>query len=259
MKMPVIFVGHGSPMNAISDNENTRTWQALGERIKPRAILGISAHWYGRGVRVSDKNAKLTQIYDMYGFPEALYALKYEPKGDEKVADEAFSELKSLKAFVDNTWGLDHGLWAVLCKMYPQANIPVVPMSVALDLPMNTQFEIGKALKELRNQGILILASGNIVHNLGLLNAELKDKGYDWALRSDEFFKKAVLERDYKVLLNFQNSKDFDSRSFETLEHFLPFINALGASDEDDEITVFNQNYNYGAISMTGYVWGNFT
>ncbi len=254
--MPVIFVGHGSPMNAISDNENTRTWQILGEKIKPKAILGISAHWYGRGVRVSDKNAKLEQIYDMYGFPAELYALKYEPKGDLMVADEAFETLKPYKAFIDNTWGLDHGLWAVLCKMYPQANIPIVPMSVALDLPLQTQFEIGKTLKELREQGILILGSGNIVHNLGLLNTDFKNKGYEWALRSDEFIKKAVLECDYKALLNYQSSKDFDSRSFESLEHFLPFINALGASDESDEIAVFNQNYNYGAISMTGYVWG---
>lgn len=256
MKMPVIFVGHGSPMNAISDNENTRTWQALGEQIKPRAILGISAHWYGRGVRVSDKNAKFTQIYDMYGFPEALYELQYTPKGDLSVANETFNALKPLKVFIDNTWGLDHGLWAVLCKMYPKANIPVVPMSVALDLPINTQFEIGKALKELRQQGVLILASGNIIHNLKLLSADLKSKGYEWALRSDEFIKKTVLARDYKALLHYQNSKDFDSRSFETLEHFLPFINAIGASDESDVITVFNQNYDYGAISMTGYVWG---
>ncbi|TQR34738.1 4,5-DOPA dioxygenase extradiol [Campylobacter sp. MIT 99-7217] len=256
MKMPVVFIGHGSPMNALLENENTQNWRNLGQKIKPKAILAISAHWYGKDIRLSHSDEKLEQIYDMYGFPKELYELKYSPRSNAKLASHVQSLLKDFNVKMDNSWGIDHGLWSVLCKMYPSADIEVVVMSVALDLPMKRQFELGKALRALRDEEILIFASGNIVHNLSLMHPNYENKAFEWTLNFDEFIKKAVLEKDYESILNFEQSPFFDQRCFASLEHFLPFINALGASTKEDPISVFNQNYNYGSVSMTSYLWG---
>src|SRR5574344_388643 len=189
--MPVVFTGHGSPMNAIGDNRAKAGWKKLGLYLgKPQVIIAISAHWATKGLKVrrSDTN---TQINDMYGFPKELYQVHYEPQGSKEYADQALNLLGS-GAQVNNDWGIDHGVWSVLSNMYPQADVPVVMVSVNRNLTPLEQFEIGKRLEPLRGDGALIIGSGNIVHNLGMVDWRMDD-GYDWAYKFDSDIKSTIL------------------------------------------------------------------
>ena len=250
-RMPVLFIGHGSPMNAIETNSFSLEWQRLGREIpKPKKILAISAHWFTdyQAVRTAKENR---QINDMYGFPEELYNIHYTPSGDKPLADKVIS-LTNAKA--DNNWGIDHGVWAVLYRMYPNADIPVVMLSTDLKAESETLYERGKALRSLREEGVLIVASGNVVHNLALCNYEMENKGYPWAIKYDEEIAKAVKERDKEVLFSF-SSLENSSKAFNSEEHFRPLLYAVGAADKDDKVTTVNMKYTYGALSMTSFVF----
>ncbi|GAB6110178.1 4,5-DOPA-extradiol-dioxygenase [Fusibacter bizertensis] len=253
MKMPVIFVGHGSPMNAIEDNEFTKTWEALGRKIpKPKAILAVSAHWYTDGTKTSDvENPE--QIYDMYGFPKALYELKYPVKGSKALADKVV-QLVGAGSVIDNKWGIDHGTWSVLCRMFPEANIPVVQLSVNYRAPALVHYQIGMALKSLREEGVLILASGNIVHNLGLVNWNMDD-GYPEAKAFDDYIKTNILSRNYDAAINYHETDLYTERAFSSPDHYFPLLYALGASSDEDTIEVFNDKCIMGTMSMTGYLF----
>jgi len=252
--MPVLFVGHGSPMNAIEDNKYAQSWKDIVKDIpKPEAILAISAHWYTRGRRIN--NAQEPRIiYDMYGFPEELYQVKYPVKGSLEFASLT-RKLLSPKVSVDNSWGVDHGTWSVLRRMYPQAEIPVFQVSVDQNSSAEEQFEIGKDIATLRDKGVLILGSGNIVHNLSLLNGNMKG-GYDWAIQFDHFIKERILHKDYDSVVNFQKAGESAKKAFSIPDHFFPLLSVLGAVSPDDQTKVFNDSCVLGSLSMTSYLFG---
>lgn len=252
MIMPSIFVGHGSPMNAIEENAFTLKWREIGKKFpNPKGIIAISAHWYTSETRTSDLKEPVL-IYDMYGFPEDLYALKYPVKGLPEIAEEIEKRLGSV--LIDNQWGIDHGTWSVLCHMYPKANIPVIQLSLDYKLKPQEHYELAKKLRTFREEGYLILGSGNIVHNLALVNWHM-DEGYPWALEFDGYVKKNILERSYDPVIHYELAGESHKKAFYTLEHYLPILYVLGTSYEEDEIEVFNDTCLMGAMSMTGYIF----
>lgn len=252
-KMPVLFVGHGSPMNAIEDNEFARAWEELPARLpRPRAILAISAHWFGAGIKIADQ-AKPRQIYDMYGFPPELYALKYPAIGDPSLAKKA-QALVGPAAHYDESWGLDHGIWAVLARMYPQADIPVTAMSVDVKADPLKLIETGKRLRPLREEGVLILGSGNIVHNLSLVDMRRRD-GFPWADEFDGWVKSKIMAKSFANVANYGEAGPSSHKAFSTPEHFYPLLYVLGAADLNDGIDVFNDKRIMGAASMTSYLF----
>lgn len=252
-KMPIIFVGHGTPMNAIEDNEFTQNWQKIAIKIpKPRAILAISAHWYTEGSRINEEEFPRT-IYDMYGFPKKLYEIKYNAPGDLGLV-KRIREVVSKKIISDNSWGYDHGIWSILVKMYPEADIPIVQFSIDKNSSLKDHFQIGKELSQLRDEGILIFASGNVVHNLLKVDFN-KENGFEWAERFDNYIKKSILERNYEAVIEYKRFGQDVLNSFSTPEHFLPLIYILGASTEKDRVTIFNEKCIMGALSMTSYIF----
>ncbi len=252
-KMPVLFVGHGSPMNAIENNEFTENWTKIGAALpKPKAILSISAHWYTDGTRICDE-AHPRQIYDMYGFPKELYQLIYTVDG---APDNAHITKKLLRreVVVDNSWGIDHGTWAVLCHMFPQADIPVFQLSIDKNLDVGTHYRIGEELHALREQGILILGSGNVVHNLAKINWELEG-GYPWAREFDHYIREAILAGEHQQVIHYENAGKASELAFFTPEHYDPLLYALGAAGQDSRVTVYNDACILGSLSMTSYLF----
>ena len=252
-KMPVVFVGHGSPMNAIEDNSYTRTWRALGERIaRPAAILCVSAHWYTEGTRIMNGENPRT-VYDMYGFPEELYKITYNTPGSPLFARKT-AELISRETVFDNSWGTDHGTWSVLVHMYPERNIPVFQISVDAGAPPETHYQIGKELYALRERGVLILGSGNIVHNLRRVDWSMAGQGFDWAQEFDGWINEKIMKGDHREILQFREMGDVARLAVPTPDHFYPLLYTLGASDEKDTVTVYNQSCELGSLSMTEVV-----
>ena len=249
--LPVLFVGHGSPMNAIEDNAFSRQWEQLGKTLpRPQAILCVSAHWYTAGTRVTDA-PKLKMIYDMYGFPEALYQVQYPAPGAPRFAGVART---LLSADIDNSWGLDHGSWSVLRRMFPKADIPVFQVSVDHQASPQQHFDRGRALHELREQGVLILGSGNVVHNLARINYGMNG-GYPWAETFDRYIQDSIVNRQFDNAVHFERAGDAAANSFRTIDHYAPLLYVLGASDAEDTVTVFNDVCTMGSMSMTGYLF----
>lgn len=250
-RMPAVFIGHGSPMNAIETNQYSVNWEQLGLTLpRPKAIVAISAHWFteGQKVRTAGDNR---QINDMYGFPEELYQVHYEPAGDPALAEEI---MKLTGAEADNSWGIDHGVWSVLCRMYPAADIPVVMMSTDIKAKPETLYETGKALSRLRDEGVLILASGNVVHNLSLCDYSMEGRGYSWAVRFDSEVAMDVINDDKDAVLSYRKLEN-SSKAFRTDEHFRPLIYALGAADKEDKVRTENMECTLGALSMTSFIF----
>lgn len=252
-RMPAIFAGHGSPMNAILDNDYTATWEKLGREIgKPQLILSVSAHWYTHGTWVNDSEEP-KQIYDMYGFPEELYRLKYEAKGS-KMLSGRIKELLGSGVRVDNSWGIDHGTWSVLCKMYPEADIPVVQLSIDADSSPSRHYEIGKMLTRLRDEGVMVFGSGNIVHNLGRIKWDMEG-GEHWAVEFDGYIRDRIMSWEHAPVIDYRSAGKSQELSFRTPEHYLPLLYVLGAARDDDKVTIFNESCTMGSISMTGYMF----
>ncbi len=255
MRMPVIFIGHGSPMNALEDNDFSRSWKDLGARLpKPKAILSISAHWFTKGTVASD-SAHPKTIYDMYGFPAPLYEIVYHAPGAPETARRTMELIGKPDAF-DRTWGLDHGTWSVLHRMYPAADIPVFQLSVDRSAPLRTHFEIGSLLKPLRDEGILIIGSGNVVHNLARVNPGMAG-GYPWADVFDGYVKESILSGDYEKVVDPRGAGSSAQLAVPTADHYAPLLYALGAADATDEVTVLNDVSMAGSLSMTSYVFEN--
>jgi len=252
MKMPVLFVGHGSPMNAIEDNEFTREWKRIGSLIRPKAILMISAHWFTKGSFTQDEeNPKV--VNDMYGFPDELYNLNYQVRGDSELSRLVLSSLTS-PVEIRNNWGIDHGAWSVLVHMYPGRDIPVVQLSVdALGSPED-HYRIGRELRGLREKGILIIGSGNVVHNLRMVAFE-KTGGYDWGIDFDSFIRDSIRGGDFPGVLGYRDRGEEARLAVPTTDHFDPLLYILGASDSSDEVTVFNEACMAGSLSMTSYLF----
>jgi 4,5-DOPA dioxygenase extradiol len=252
-RMPILFIGHGSPMNAIEENEYTNNWIQIAKEIPtPKAILAISAHWYTDGTKVTDAVSP-NVIYDMYGFPEELYKVNYQPKGSYEFAHRT-KELISKEVTVDNSWGYDHGAWSVLCRMYPKADIPVYQLSVDQKASAEEHYRIGQEISRLREEGVLILASGNVVHNLFKINWEM-DGGYPWADEFDHYIIKKVTSREYQDVIHYKRAGKAAELAFYTPEHFYPLLYILGASSEEDELTIVNDSCLMGSLSMTCYLF----
>jgi 4,5-DOPA dioxygenase extradiol len=252
-RAPAIFIGHGSPMNAIEDNSFTKAWKSLAAELpRPEAILVVSAHWYTEGTRISDAD-RPKMVYDMYGFPEELYAVKYPAPGSPGMARAAKS-LISRSVETDDGWGLDHGAWSVLKRMYPEADIPAFQLSVDMDADAETHFRIGVEIGALREKGVMILGSGNVVHNLARVSWEMEG-GFSWAVDFDGYVKEKIGERRYRDVVDYASAGPSSRLAFTTPDHFYPLLYALGASREDDALTVVNDACVMGSLSMTCYAF----
>lgn len=253
-RMPVLFVGHGSPMNAIEDNEYTRAWREIAKRIpKPEAIISISAHWFTHGTRIMNEESPKT-IYDMYGFPDELYRVSYNAAGSPSFA-KAAKELISKETRYDNSWGIDHGTWSVLVHMYPERDVPVFQISVDADAPPEAHYRIGKELSVLREQGVLIFGTGNIVHNLRLVDWHKSNKGFDWAYEFDDYIYENIINKNHENILRYNDLGRIAALAVPTPDHFYPLLYALGASNEADKISVYNKSCELGSLTMTTYLW----
>jgi 4,5-DOPA dioxygenase extradiol len=248
--MPALFLGHGSPMNAIEDNRFSRAWSALAGRIPlPRAVLCISAHWETRGPRLSASPAPET-IHDFHGFPQALFDVRYPAPGHPDLAEEATGLLGPFGAALDPGRGLDHGCWSLLCRIYPGAGVPVVQLSLDVALSPARHFELASRLAPLRSDGVLILASGNIVHNLRLLDWRAEG-GHPWAERFDAFVRSRIAAGERAELAEYANLGADSSLAVPTAEHYLPLLYALAVAAPDEPIDFFNDDVVLGSISMT--------
>ncbi|MHB8128379.1 MAG: 4,5-DOPA-extradiol-dioxygenase [Mobilitalea sp.] len=251
--MTVVFIGHGSPMNAVEDNKYTMGWEDIARKIpKPEAILVVSAHWYTKGTKIND-SSNPTMTYDMYGFPKELYEIVYDCSGAPIIAHEAIN-LISRDVTIDNSWGIDHGAWSVLVKMYPKKDIPVFQLSIDENASPEEHYEIGKQLKSLREKGVLILGSGNVVHNLRMVNWSMED-GFDWADEFDDYTRDNILQKNNLKVVNYAKSGQSAKLAVPTTDHFYPLLYVLGASDEKDQITVYNNENMMGSLSMTSYIF----
>ncbi len=254
-RMPLVFLGHGSPMNAIEDTAYSRSWINLGRALpRPQAILVVSAHWMTRGSTLVDVSAMPRTIHDFGGFPQALYNETYPAHGNPKLAREVVSLLASHHAQEDDTWGLDHGAWTVLKYLYPDADVPVFQLSIDMTKDLNWHLETGKLLSDLRDRGVLILGSGNVVHNLRALDwAQGRPK--DWATEFDTLFADRLSERDFAALTNRPQLGALLRKAHPTLDHYIPTLTIAGASDARDQLTFMNDSFDLGTLSMRSFVF----
>lgn len=252
--MPVLFIGHGSPMNIIYNNGYTQSLQKLGASLpKPDAILVISAHWLTKGIYVCCAD-KPQQIYDFYGFPDDLYSVKYHPPGARTFAESITSKLKSDNIQAETECGLDHASWAVLIHMYPQANIPVFEMSLDVTKNEEPHYALGKKLSFLRKQNILIIGSGNIIHNLHHMDYKEDAKPCSWALEFDEYIKDALLRKDIDRLLHYKELSPVGKIAAPTNDHYLPMLYSVALQEEDEKIEFVCESIQNGSISMRSFI-----
>ncbi len=253
-KMPMMFVGHGSPMNAVEDNRYTRSWREMAEKIpKPVSIVSISAHWYTKGTKIMNEENPKT-IYDLYGFPKELYKILYNAPGSPELAGHAKSLISKQSVF-DNSWGIDHGTWSVLVHMYPERDIPVFQISIDASAPPEVHYQTGKELKSLRQQGVLLFGTGNIVHNLRMVDWGIKDKGFDWAYKFDDYIKENIENRNHENVINYLRLGETAKLAVPAPDHFNPILYILGAIDKEDNILIYNNSCMMGSLSMTSYLF----
>tara|TARA_R110002126_G_scaffold121447_5_gene263041 strand:+ start:2205 stop:3092 length:888 start_codon:yes stop_codon:yes gene_type:complete len=252
-KMPVLFLGHGSPMNAIEENEFVSAFKKLGkELVRPNAILCISAHWETKGTFVTAMQNPPT-IHDFGGFPQALFDVQYPAKGSPELAQETKNIITKTEVGLDDKWGLDHGAWSVIKHLYPNADIPVIQMSIDYSQPAKYHYELAKEISSLRQKGVLIIGSGNIVHNLGMvawkkLNEEF---AFDWAIEANEKMKNYILSGDHQKLIDFKSQGKAFDLAIPTPEHYLPLLYTLALKEENEKLTLFNDKPVGGSLSMT--------
>jgi len=264
-KMPVLFVGHGSPMNAIENNEFSQSWKKLAQNIpQPKAVLCISAHWLTRGTFVTASPSPKT-IHDFGGFPQALFEVEYPAPGMPSLAAETAKLIKDTNVGMDHDWGFDHGSWSIVKQMYPKANIPMIQLSIDFYKPGEYHYELGKALSELRKKGVLILGSGNMVHNLRMIslprNADPAkgfnvEYGFDWAIELNEVFKKHISDKNHKPLFNYKTLHKSAELAVPTPDHYFPLLYTLGLQDAKDETRFFNDKVIAGSLTMTSVIIG---
>jgi len=252
--MPVFFIGHGSPMNGIEDNEFNRSWASMAAEIPtPRAVLVISAHWLTRGTRITAMDNPKT-IHDFGGFPEELYRVRYPAPGNPALARETASLIHSTKVGMDHEWGLDHGTWTIIRHMYPNADIPVLQLSIDFTRHADDHFELAREIRELRKRGDLIIGSGNMVHNLRLVAWDKLDEdayGFDWALHMNETFKGLIRNGAYDKLIKYEQLGREAMLAIPTPDHYLPLIYTLGLKKEKDQLSFFNDKAIGGSVTMT--------
>ncbi len=253
-KMPVLFLGHGSPMNAIEENEFVAGFRKIGGEIpKPNAIICISAHWETRGTLVTAMENPRT-IHDFGGFPKALYDIQYPAPGSPMLAEETKNIIKRAEVGLDDKWGLDHGAWSVIKHLYPNADVPVIQMSLDYTKPPSYHYDLAKELSSLREKGVLIIGSGNMVHNLGLVawdKLNVDNFAYDWAIEASERMKKSITDGDHKQLINFQSQGSSFKLAIPTPEHYLPLLYVMALKENNETLSIFNDKAVGGSLTMT--------
>ena len=258
-RMPVLFLGHGSPMNGIEDNEFVREFKKQGQQLdKPNAIIVVSAHWETNGTFVTAMQNPRT-IHDFGGFPKELYEVQYPAPGHPKLAKEISEFINPAgTVHLDDKWGLDHGAWTVVKHLFPKADVPVIQLSLDYKMTPQQHYELAQQLKKLREKGVLIIGSGNIVHNLRKVDCRKinKNYGYDWAIEADSKMKKWILEGNYQNLIEFKKQGEAFNLAIPTPEHYLPLLYTLGLKDEKDNTTIFNDNALGGSLTMTSVKFG---
>jgi 4,5-DOPA dioxygenase extradiol len=253
-KMPVLFVGHGNPMNAISENSITRGWREMGKGLQPKAILCISAHWQTKGTKVTMVDKPAT-IHDFGGFPQALFDVDYPAPGAPDVGKAVIDSVNYATVEEDHEWGLDHGTWSVLIKMFPSADIPVLQMSLDYRQGPKYHYELAKQLAFLRNKGVLIVGSGNIIHNLRMARWQ-SNEPYDWAVDFDQQVKELIDTRSHEPLINYDSLGTPAKLSIPTNEHYIPMLSALALQNDEDETSYFNDHIDMGSMAMRSFVVG---
>ena len=257
-RMPVIFAGHGSPMNAVEDNRWSRGFASLRDLVpQPKAILVISAHWFVDGTLLT-ANAAPRTIHDFSGFPKALHEVEYSAPGKPDLARRVRKLLGEDNAALNSDWGLDHGTWSVLRWMYPEANVPVIQLSIDRNIDVQGHFDIARSLAELRDEGVLILSSGNVVHNLHDAFARMRADSQetpDWAQRFDETVKDVLTQRDTRKLISMWSDTSDGRQAHPTPDHWLPLIYAYGATDSEDHVSFPNEGFDWGSLSMRNVVF----
>ncbi len=267
LRQPVIFVGHGSPMNVVEDNDFRAAWQGLGTEFgtqarwpRPKAILCISAHWVTEGWWLTAM-AQPRTIHDFGGFPQVLFEQQYPAPGAPELALSWSQTLRQAHdqspLGLDTDWGLDHGCWGVLKPMFPQADIPVLQLSIDLSRPGPEHLAMGRQLRALREQGVLIVASGNIVHNLSVRNAQATEQeAYEWALVFDQWVCESLASGDVDRLARFESLGALMQKAHPSIEHYLPLLYAVGARDADEPVVTFNDAWQMASIDMRSFIWG---
>jgi 4,5-DOPA dioxygenase extradiol len=253
-KMPVLFLGHGSPMNAIEENEFVAGFRNIGKELpKPKAILCVSAHWETRGTFVTAMPSPPT-IHDFGGFPKALFDVQYPAPGSPELANETKELIKKTSVGLDDKWGLDHGAWTVIMHLYPKADIPVIQLSLDYYQAPQYHYDLSRELSSLRNKGILIIGSGNMVHNLGMVawdKLHEPEYGYDWALEARAKMKEYIMNDDHKSLINYSSQGKPFNLSIPTPEHYLPLLYSLALKDKNDCVNLYNDKAIGGSLTMT--------
>ena len=257
--MPALFIGHGSPMNGIEDNEFSRRWTKMAKEIPtPKAVLVISAHWFTKGTKITAMDFPKT-IHDFGGFPKELFATQYPAPGNSALAKETAQLLKSAHVELDHDWGLDHGTWTVVRHMYPDANIPVLQLSIDYTKAPQYHYDLAKELYALRKKGVLVIGSGNMVHNLGMIAFDKINEpeyGYDWAKNINEKFKSLILEGDHKPLINYSSLGKEALLAIPSPDHYLPLLYTLGIKGSKDSVSFFNDKAMAGSLTMTSVKLG---
>ncbi len=252
-KMPVLFLGHGSPMNAIDENEFVTGFRNIARDIpKPNAILCVSAHWETKGTYVTAMQNPTT-IHDFGGFPKQLFEVQYPAPGSPDLARATKTLITKTEVVMDDKWGLDHGAWSVIKHLYPQADIPVIQMSIDYSKPAKYHYELAKEISSLRHKGVLIIGSGNMVHNLRLVawNRLNEQYAFDWATEANEKMKRYILSGDHQKLIDFKSQGSAFHLAIPTPEHYLPLLYTLALKEENEKITLFNDQPVGGSLSMT--------
>ncbi|MFN0256210.1 4,5-DOPA-extradiol-dioxygenase [Pedobacter ureilyticus] len=250
--MPALFMGHGSPMNGIEVNEFSTGWANMAKSIpQPAAVLVVSAHWFTRGTKITAMDFPPT-IHDFGGFPQALFDVQYPAPGNPELAKETANLITTTPVELDHDWGLDHGAWTVIRHMYPNADIPVLQLSIDYTKGAQYHYDLAKEISALRKKGVLVLGSGNMVHNLRMLSWEMiNGGGYDWANEANEKFKSAILNKDHQLLINFEKMGSDVRLSIPTPEHYLPLMYVLGLQGDKEEVLLFNDKAVGGSLTMT--------
>ncbi|MDO9373049.1 MAG: 4,5-DOPA dioxygenase extradiol [Ferruginibacter sp.] len=257
--MPVLFIGHGSPMNGIEDTAFSRRWTQMAKEIPtPKAVLVVSAHWFTKGTQITAMDFPKT-IHDFGGFPQALFEVQYKAPGNALLAKETAALLHSANVGLDHDWGLDHGTWTVVRHMYPQANIPVLQLSIDHSKGPQYHYDLARELQALRKKGVLIIGSGNMVHNLRMVAWDKLNEpeyGYDWALTINEKFKSLILSGDHQPLINYASLGKEALLAIPTPEHYLPLMYTLGLKTANDNVSFFNDKAVGGSLTMTSVKLG---
>lgn len=256
---PVLFIGHGSPMNGIEDNEFSRTWTKFGKGIpKPKAVLVISAHWLTNGTHITAMPNPKT-IHDFGGFPQALFDVQYQAPGSPELAEVTSKLITSTTIGLDHDWGLDHGTWTVVRHMYPNADIPVLQLSIDYSKSPQYHYDLARQLKSLRKKGVLIIGSGNMVHNLRMVawdKLQEPEYGFDWAIEMNSIFKEKIGNHDFNALIQYEKLNAAAKLAIPTPDHYYPLLYAMALRDTKDEASFFNDKAVGGSLTMTSVQWG---